>query len=58
MVSVSDGRGGAGRGQSERARAPGLVWAEALSVGDEGRHLQEGAVVLGATGGQPGKLRL
>lgn len=27
--------------------------AEALSVGDEGGHLQEGTVVLGSTGGQP-----
>lgn len=46
------------RDQSERVRAPGLVRAEALSVGDEGGHLQEGTVVLGSTGGQPGKERV
>lgn len=32
--------------RSEHARGPGLVRPEALSVGDEGGHLQEGAVAL------------
>lgn len=33
-------------------QGPGLGWAETLSVGNEGGHLQEGTIVLG-TGGQP-----